>query len=103
MNIICNKKYLDMIARLHSDFPHWDRLNGKSVLISGGTGMIGSLLVDAIMLRNQRLQAEDRCQVIAMGRNRRTAEERFYRRFYGYLRNPFHIHYSMIFAGRTIV
>lgn len=77
MRIIQNGKYLEIISRLCAGFPHWDKLNGKVILISGATGMIGSLLVDTVMLRNRELSAGERCSVIAIGRNRITAEERF--------------------------
>lgn len=50
-------------------------LTGKTVLISGAPGMLGSCLVDAIMVWNQQ-QAEP-CRVIAVGRNAEKAQERF--------------------------
>lgn len=75
MQIIGNKRYREMLCRLHTAFPHWGRLDGKTVLLSGASGMIGSFLMDAIMLRNQ--QAETPCRIIALGRSRKTAEERF--------------------------
>ena len=33
------------------DLP-WEKLEGKSILISGATGMIGKCLVDVLMARN---------------------------------------------------
>ena len=63
MQIIGNKRYREMLCRLHTAFPHWGRLDGKTVLLSGASGMIGSFLMDAIMLRNQ--QAETPCRIIA--------------------------------------
>lgn len=77
MRIIENKRYLDMVDRLHEAFPYWERLEGKTLFLSGASGMIGSLLVDAIMLYNKRLPPERRCGIIAAGRNRAAAEERF--------------------------
>ena len=36
-----------------SSLPYkWDRLNGKTILISGGTGLIGSLFLDVLRERN---------------------------------------------------
>ncbi|MBO0460989.1 hypothetical protein IGL24_000930 [Enterococcus sp. DIV2371] len=50
-------------------------LNGKSLLMIGASGMVGSFLVDTIMLANERLGIE--IKVYAMGRNRKKLEERF--------------------------
>lgn len=50
-------------------------LRGKSILITGATGMIGSCLVDALMQWNHR--QENPCQVIAAGRNAAKAQHRF--------------------------
>lgn len=75
MDIINNRQYIEMIDRLYADFPHWDRLEGKTCLLSGASGMIGSLLTDAVMLRNRHL--EKPCRLIALGRSRETAEKRF--------------------------
>lgn len=79
MDIIENKHYLAMLSRLYGRFPYWDQLNGKTILLSGATGMIGSFLVDAIMLRNEELPTEKRCGVVALGRSYQTAERRFAR------------------------
>lgn len=53
----------------------WDRLHGSSILLSGATGMIGSLLVDAILYKNEK-EGWD-CKVIAQGRNEAKAKMRF--------------------------
>lgn len=77
MELIENRHYLGILRQLHTDFPHWNRLNGKTVFLSGATGLLGSFLMDALMLRNQSLPPKDRCRVIAVGRNRAAAEKRF--------------------------
>ncbi len=53
----------------------WNRLHGSSILLSGATGMIGSLLVDAILYKNEKEGLA--CQVIALGRNEAKAKMRF--------------------------
>ena len=53
----------------------WNRLHGSSILLSGATGMIGSLLVDAILYKNEKEGLA--CQVIALGRNEVKAKQRF--------------------------
>ena len=53
MTLYDNSMYLDdvnMVAML--DLP-WDKLQGKSVLISGATGLVGSFLVDVMMKKNE--------------------------------------------------
>lgn len=77
MQIIENRRYLEILDRLYIDFPYWNRMEGKTLFLSGASGMIGSLLVDAIMVYNKRLTPGNRCRVIATGRNRQTAEHRF--------------------------
>lgn len=74
-----NRRYLSMLERLMGAFPHWDRLEGKCLYLSGAAGMLGSLLTDAVMKRNEPLPPERRCRILASGRNRRAAEERFSR------------------------
>ncbi len=54
----------------------WEKLSGGALMITGATGMLGTLLTDAIMYKNT---AEDfGCQVIALGRSADRAFERFY-------------------------
>lgn len=77
MGLLQNEKYRDLLETLLDRFPDWAALNGKTFLISGATGMIGSLLVDMLMRRNERLVPETRCHVIAVSRNEKTARERF--------------------------
>ena len=55
----------------------WSKLEGKHLLLSGATGMIGSCLVDALMLKNER--KDTRTHVYALGRNEVKARERFTR------------------------
>lgn len=68
--------YLEDIGFIAS-FPsiNWDVLHGKTLLISGATGMIGSCLIDAIMLKNSSSSIS--CPVVALGRNKAKALERF--------------------------
>ena len=44
------KEDLDYIANFELD---WDKLSHSSVLILGATGLIGTVLVDAIMYKNK--------------------------------------------------
>lgn len=76
MELLENRQYQDMLRGLDR-FPRWSRLEGKTLYLSGGSGMLGSLLIDAVMTRNQTLPPERRCRILAAGRNRPAAESRF--------------------------
>lgn len=84
MKAFDNPQYLADVSLVAMDenLP-WEKLAGKTVLISGGSGLIGSCLVDVLMKRNS-LQ-DLRCRVIAVGRNAGRARERFL----AYWDNPF--------------
>ena len=71
MDLLENQAYINSLKAIS-----WlDFLRGKTVLISGAAGMLGSCLVDAIMVWN-RQQAKP-CRVIAVGRNQEAARRRF--------------------------
>lgn len=72
-----NELYMQEISRTANVSLDWEKLSGKSLAISGGTGMIGSFLIDVIMYRN-----ENHCQktnVYVLGRNEHKASTRFSR------------------------
>lgn len=52
----------------------WERLEGKTVLLSGATGMIGKCLTDVCMLRNQT--AVQPVKLIALSRDEQSARKR---------------------------
>ena len=58
-----------------ASFIPWSRLSGSSLFISGATGMIGSCLIDAIMLRNRDCGLN--CTIYALTRNVKKATDRF--------------------------
>lgn len=74
MNRTKDEAYLsgvDTVCAL--DLP-WGQLAGKSVAISGATGMIGAFLVDVIMRKNSEEGLG--CRVIALGRSAEKARAR---------------------------
>lgn len=77
MRIIDDSRYLEILQRICREFPYWEELEGKTIFLSGAAGMIGSLLTDAVMTRNQGLPPQKRSTVLAVGRNEKTAKERF--------------------------
>lgn len=52
----------------------WESLNGRTVAVSGATGMIGTVLIDALM--EQRSRGLD-ISVLVLGRSEARARERF--------------------------
>ncbi len=69
-----NPLYLEDVAGLSALPLEWSRLAGKTIAVSGATGMIGSCLVDLIMKKNAEGLG---CRIIAFGRNATRAAERF--------------------------
>lgn len=53
----------------------WEKLKGRSVMLSGATGMIGTFLIDVLLYKNQT--ADLQCHIYALGRNREKAAARF--------------------------
>lgn len=66
--------YNQQLEKLNNQPIDWEKLSNKTILISGATGMIGTCLIDVLMLRNE-LQKSD-IHVIAMSRNESKAKER---------------------------
>ena len=53
----------------------WEKLAGRTLLLSGATGLIGSCLVDTLMRRNISLGLN--CRIVALGRSGERARKRF--------------------------
>ncbi len=74
MSLYTNELYLEDITRVADVGLPWEKLKGKSVLLSGATGLLGSFLVDLLLHKN----ADGlNCTVYALGRTQKKAEERF--------------------------
>lgn len=74
--MVCNNPlYYDDVDYVAGLSLEWDRLTGKSFLISGATGLIGSFLVDVLMRRNE-LHGQ-RMRLHALCRNIEAAKARF--------------------------
>ena len=75
MNLYSNYLYTEDIHYVcNLDLP-WEKLKGKSVLLSGATGLIGSFLVDVLMEKD--ITSDFGCIVYAVTRNVDKAKERF--------------------------
>lgn len=53
----------------------WELLMDKAIMISGATGLIGSFLVDVLMLKNKKDKMN--CTVYALSRSKERADARF--------------------------
>lgn len=71
MNLYSNDLYTNDIDYVCGLSLPWDKLQGKSVMISGATGLVGSFLVDVLMSKNIN------CKVYALSRNEDKARTRF--------------------------
>ena len=77
MNILENKIYLDDIKNIIEFNLPFSTLKSKTFLIAGASGMIGSCLVDALMLLNEKNDLD--IKVYALGRNEENAKKRFHK------------------------
>lgn len=75
MNLYDSKLYMKDVSDTAVYQLDWNRMSGKSVVISGGTGMIGSFLVDTIMYRNEHFNQNT--DVYVIGRSKDKLEMRF--------------------------
>ncbi len=76
MSLYENTQYLEDLKLITSfESIPWNDLNGSSILITGATGMIGSLLLDSVMYKNETEGLD--CRIIALGRNEMKAKNRF--------------------------
>lgn len=75
MNLYDNKLYMEDVRYVCSLDCLWNHLQGKRIMLSGATGLIGSFLVDVILEKN--LTDGLNCTVYALGRNEEKAKKRF--------------------------
>lgn len=75
MKIYENPIYMNDIEYIATLNLPWEKLKNKTIMISGATGMIGSILVDVVMRKNAEGLG---CTVYALGRNKKKMENRFF-------------------------
>ena len=75
MNLYNNELYMEDIYYVAALNLPWEKLQDKSLMLSGATGMIGSFLVDVVLEKN--LVDGLNCTVYALGRNEEKAKDRF--------------------------
>ena len=67
--------YVEDIKKISDYTFPWEKLENKKILITGASGMIGTVLVDVLMEHNRTY--DSKIHVFAMGRSEQRARERF--------------------------
>jgi nucleoside-diphosphate-sugar epimerase len=75
MRFFEHEHYLEDVRLVADQLLPWEKLQDRSVLISGGTGLIGSFLVDVLMKRNMNHMMG--CRIYILGRDEKKAKRRF--------------------------
>ena len=74
MSLFNNTLYAEDIEYVASLELPWEKLSGKSILISGASGLIASCLIDVLTKKNE---TGLNCNIYALGRNEKKAKNRF--------------------------
>ena len=64
-------EYVENVKRVAALALPWEKLRGKTILVTGGTGLIGSYLIDVLNAANLG------CQILLLGRTEEKAKGRF--------------------------
>lgn len=75
MDRIDCKDYIEDLRAVIEQEIDWSSFQDKKVMISGATGMIGTFLIDLLMMLNS--QYELSCSIVALGRDTQKAKARF--------------------------
>ena len=67
--------YREELQKILEQYEIIDLLKGKTIAITGARGLIGSEIIDAVMMGNERYSLN--CHVYAIVRNKEAARERF--------------------------
>lgn len=83
MNLYNSKTYVEDLTKALKLIPFLKEISGKSILITGSTGLICSAVIDLVMCCNDTF--DSKITVIAAGRSR----EKFEARFCRYVQSPY--------------
>lgn len=77
-SIVSNPIYVSDIKNALALPLDWRQLFGKTILFTGATGMIASVMIDILMYHNQNILEEGQhVKIIAISRNQEKAKKRF--------------------------
>jgi UDP-glucuronate decarboxylase len=74
MTVYENHLYIEDVEYVADLALPWYKLKNRSIMISGATGLIGSMLIDVIMKKNNDGL---NCMIYALGRNKERMQKRF--------------------------
>lgn len=74
MNLYEYPLYMEDVTYVTSLNLPWEKLQDKSIIISGATGLVGAFLVDVLMKKNE---SGLNCKVYALSRNAQRAADKF--------------------------
>jgi FlaA1/EpsC-like NDP-sugar epimerase len=58
MGLLDNTLYYDDVIKVANLPYEWEKLDNKTLLITGASGMIGSFLIDVIMQKNKQINKQ---------------------------------------------
>lgn len=70
-----HKLYFEDLEQINSINISWELLDKKSILVTGGTGLIGSVLVDSMIYRNEEKKSD--IDIWVLTRNEEVLKQRF--------------------------
>ena len=73
--MINNELYINDVRYVAALNLPWEFMKGKTIMITGASGMIGSAMIDVIMYRNMYLGMD--CTVYGVGRDIEKGKKRF--------------------------
>lgn len=77
-HLINNRIYQPDIIQSANMKLSWEKFNSKTLLITGATGMIASVIIDILMYRNRNTTQEcEKVHIIAISRSEQKARNRF--------------------------
>ncbi len=74
MDLYHNDLYVEDVSAVAGLELPWEKLQDRSVMISGATGLVGSFLIDVLLKKNREGL---NCTIYALGRNEQKARARF--------------------------
>lgn len=73
--LLNNNNYKKELKAIYESNVSWQKLKNKTLMVSGATGMIGKMMIDALLYSNERDNLN--ITIIALGRSRKKAGTRF--------------------------